>query len=44
MDKRVLAHYNGDVTLANIQPSKRAKILAKYGPAATADADRASAA
>ncbi|MET3961851.1 alkane 1-monooxygenase [Marmoricola sp. OAE513] len=31
MDPRVLAHYNGDLTLANIQPSKRAKILAKYG-------------
>jgi alkane 1-monooxygenase len=31
MDKRVLAHYGGDVTQANIQPSKRAKILAKYG-------------
>jgi alkane 1-monooxygenase len=31
MDKRVLAHYGGDVTLANIQPSKRAKILAQYG-------------
>ena len=31
MDKRVLAHYGGDVRLANIQPSKRARILAKYG-------------
>ncbi|AEF40570.1 alkane 1-monooxygenase [Hoyosella subflava] len=31
MDKRVLAHYDGDVTKANIQPSKRDKILAKYG-------------
>jgi alkane 1-monooxygenase len=32
MDKRVLAFYDGDVTLANIQPSKRDKVLARYGP------------
>ena len=31
MDPKVLAHYNGDITKANIQPSKRTKILAKYG-------------
>ncbi|MGQ3058861.1 MAG: alkane 1-monooxygenase, partial [Nevskia sp.] len=31
MDKRVLAVYGGDVTKANIQPSKRQQILAKYG-------------
>jgi len=31
MDPRVVAHFNGDLTLANIQPSKRDKILAKYG-------------
>jgi alkane 1-monooxygenase len=31
MDKRVLAVYDGDVTMANIQPSKRAKVLARYG-------------
>ena len=31
MDKRVLAHYDGDITLANIQPSKRETILARYG-------------
>ena len=31
MDKRVLAHYDGDVTLANIHPPKRAKVLARYG-------------
>jgi alkane 1-monooxygenase len=37
MDKRVLAHYGGDVTQANIHPKKRARILAKYGsPAASA--------
>jgi alkane 1-monooxygenase len=31
MDRRVLAHYGGDVTLANLQPRKREKLLAKYG-------------
>ncbi|NNN21435.1 MAG: alkane 1-monooxygenase [Acidimicrobiales bacterium] len=31
MDKRVLAHYGGDVTLANIQPRKASKILRRYG-------------
>ncbi len=27
MDHRVLEHYDGDLTLANIQPSKRARVL-----------------
>jgi alkane 1-monooxygenase len=31
MDHRVLEHYDGDVTLANIHPSKRARILARHG-------------
>ncbi|WP_330228834.1 alkane 1-monooxygenase [Nocardia sp. NBC_00508] len=31
MDARVLAHYGGDVTLANIQPRKRRRILAARG-------------
>lgn len=31
MDKRVLAHYDGDVTLANIDPRRRDEILAHYG-------------
>ena len=31
MDRRVLAHYDGDITRANIHPRKRAAILAKYG-------------
>ncbi|MGI8761259.1 MAG: alkane 1-monooxygenase [Jatrophihabitantaceae bacterium] len=31
MDPRVLAHYGGDVTLANLAPGKRAKLLARYG-------------
>jgi alkane 1-monooxygenase len=34
MDPRVVAHYGGDVTRANIQPSKRKQILARYGDAA----------
>jgi alkane 1-monooxygenase len=34
MDPRVLAHYGGDVTKANILPRKRERILAKYGAAA----------
>ncbi|HET6876796.1 MAG TPA: alkane 1-monooxygenase [Jatrophihabitans sp.] len=38
MDKRVLAHYGGDVTLANIDPRRRTQILARYGAGApTAD-------
>ncbi|WP_141015195.1 fatty acid desaturase [Nocardioides sambongensis] len=36
MDKRVVAHFDGDVTRANIAPGKREKYLARYpGPAAT---------
>jgi alkane 1-monooxygenase len=31
MDRKVLAHYGGDVTRANIQPSKRRRILARHG-------------
>jgi len=31
MDPRVLAHYAGDVNLANIHPPKREEILARYG-------------
>ncbi|MFE1595902.1 alkane 1-monooxygenase [Nocardia sp. NPDC058705] len=31
MDKRVLAHYGGDVTLANIEPKRREQVLEKYG-------------
>ena len=31
MDHRVVEHYGGDVTLANIQPRKRERILARYG-------------
>jgi alkane 1-monooxygenase len=30
MDPRVVAHYGGDVTLANVQPSKREAYLTRY--------------
>ncbi|HEX6859070.1 MAG TPA: alkane 1-monooxygenase [Caulobacteraceae bacterium] len=33
MDKRVVEHYGGDLSRANIQPSKRAKYLARYAAA-----------
>lgn len=36
MDKRVLAHYDGDITRANIDPAKREKVLARYGSAQAA--------
>ena len=36
MDKRVLAHYSGDVTLANIHPPKRDKLLARHSGGAPA--------
>jgi alkane 1-monooxygenase len=38
MDHRVVAHYEGDLSLANIQPSKRAKIMARYGSNGTTGA------
>src|SRR5689334_20992660 len=34
MDPRVVAHFGGDVTRANISPRKRDRIIAKYGAAA----------
>jgi alkane 1-monooxygenase len=33
MDPRVLAHYDGDITRANINPRRRDKVLARYGAA-----------
>jgi alkane 1-monooxygenase len=36
MDPRLLDHFEGDVTRANIQPRKRAKLLARYGGSAEA--------
>lgn len=32
MDKRVVAHHQGDIRGANLQPGKEAKLLAKYPP------------
>jgi alkane 1-monooxygenase len=47
MDRRVVAHFGGDVSRANISPRKREQILAKYGAAASASGsvveERASA-
>jgi alkane 1-monooxygenase len=37
MDRRVLAHYDGDVTRANIHPAKRDRVLARYGAATPTD-------
>ncbi len=34
MDHRVLAHYDGDITRANVHPRRRQQILAGYGVAA----------
>ena len=34
MDPRVAAHFGGDLSLANISPRKRDRILAKYAPPA----------
>jgi alkane 1-monooxygenase len=31
MDRRLLGHYGGDVTRANIAPRRRARVLARYG-------------
>jgi alkane 1-monooxygenase len=31
MDPRLLAHYGGDVTRANIHPRARRRVLARYG-------------
>lgn len=33
MDPKVLAHFDGNIALANIQPRKRQKIAARYGSA-----------
>jgi alkane 1-monooxygenase len=44
MDKRVLAHYQGDITLANVDPRRRATLLARYGSAPAAGVAPAPAA
>ena len=33
MDPRLLEHYKGDLSRANIQPRARKRILARYGGA-----------
>ncbi len=38
MDHRLLEHYGGDVTRANIHPRKRKRILARYGASDSAPA------
>jgi alkane 1-monooxygenase len=43
MDKRVLAHFGGDMSRANISPSKRDRVLAKYAPAGTPSGTRSGA-
>ncbi|WP_018180996.1 alkane 1-monooxygenase [Jongsikchunia kroppenstedtii] len=35
MDHRVVEHYEGDLTRANLQPGKEAELLAKYGTVAS---------
>lgn len=42
MDRRLLEHYDGDVTRANIQPRKRERILKRYGGRGTAGAPGAA--
>ncbi|WP_375482828.1 alkane 1-monooxygenase [uncultured Jatrophihabitans sp.] len=42
MDKRVLAHYGGDVTQANIAPHARERVLARYGAGTSATAAEAA--
>ncbi len=32
MDERVLAHYGGDVTRANMYPPKARKLIKRYAP------------
>jgi len=34
MDPRVIAHYEGDVTKANLHPRRRGRLLATYGTGA----------
>ena len=41
MDPRVIAHYGGDVTRANIDPRRRAAVLRRYGRGAAPAAQAA---
>lgn len=42
MDKRLLAHYNGDLSRTNIYPRKRDALYAKYGSAVAAEEESAA--
>ncbi|MFY9264496.1 MAG: alkane 1-monooxygenase [Solirubrobacterales bacterium] len=42
MDKRLVAHYRGDVLLANIQPRARRRVLKRWGDGGPARAERAA--
>jgi alkane 1-monooxygenase len=33
MDKRVVAHYSGDLSKANLHPPRKAELLAQYAAA-----------
>jgi alkane 1-monooxygenase len=44
MDRRLLAHYGGDVTRANIHPPARERILARYGGGRRLDGGEAASA
>jgi alkane 1-monooxygenase len=41
MDPRVVAHFDGDITRANLHPRKRDKIIAKYATARSGGAHAA---
>jgi alkane 1-monooxygenase len=41
MDQRVLAHYDGDITKANLHPRKAEKYLARYGATASPSTEAA---
>ncbi|MGA9749790.1 MAG: alkane 1-monooxygenase [Nocardioides sp.] len=42
MDKRVLRHFDGDISRANIAPAQRERILGKYGAAAVRSEEAAA--
>jgi alkane 1-monooxygenase len=43
MDRRLIDHFDGDVTQANINPRKREKILGRYGAGGEAGTGATSA-
>ncbi len=42
MDPKVLEHYQGDITKANLDPDRRDELLAKYGQRAGTDSEEKS--